>query len=222
LCGWSFGGVVAFEMAVQLIRAGEEIAFLALLDSRLHLPGAPLILRADEDPVGLFLRDHGLDRGGSPGPSRTGRALAEARRRGIIPQGLSLEEFSDLAVRYGTAFRDHVALARAYSPTGRVPRLLVVEATDRPPGRATPALTWTECADHLMREQVPGDHFSILRPPHVDAVARILARHLQLGEWEAPDSVVGSRSGRGVGDDRDVPRRASALPYSRRNSRDIR
>jgi amino acid adenylation domain-containing protein len=34
LCGASFGGVVAFEMARQLIAEGDEVAFLALLDSR--------------------------------------------------------------------------------------------------------------------------------------------------------------------------------------------
>lgn len=33
LCGWSFGGVVAYEIARQLRQAGEEIAFLGLIDS---------------------------------------------------------------------------------------------------------------------------------------------------------------------------------------------
>ncbi|TYC75466.1 amino acid adenylation domain-containing protein [Stappia sp. BW2] len=33
LCGWSFGGVVAYEIARQLRQAGEEIAFLGLVDS---------------------------------------------------------------------------------------------------------------------------------------------------------------------------------------------
>ncbi|MFD3919673.1 amino acid adenylation domain-containing protein [Streptomyces sp. NPDC058595] len=38
LLGWSFGGIVAHEMAVQLQRAGEEIGLLAVLDS---MPAAP-------------------------------------------------------------------------------------------------------------------------------------------------------------------------------------
>jgi thioesterase domain-containing protein len=38
LCGWSFGGILAFEMAAQLVATGEQVAFLALLDSRLRLP----------------------------------------------------------------------------------------------------------------------------------------------------------------------------------------
>ncbi|TXL89768.1 non-ribosomal peptide synthetase [Streptomyces sp. IB2014 016-6] len=38
LLGWSFGGIVAHEMAVQLQRAGEEIGLLAVLDS---IPATP-------------------------------------------------------------------------------------------------------------------------------------------------------------------------------------
>jgi aspartate racemase len=33
LCGYSFGGVVAFEMAQQLVRSGEEVELLALFDT---------------------------------------------------------------------------------------------------------------------------------------------------------------------------------------------
>jgi acetoacetyl-CoA synthetase len=36
LAGFSFGGLVAFEMAQQLLRAHEDVAFLALLDSFPH------------------------------------------------------------------------------------------------------------------------------------------------------------------------------------------
>src|SRR6185436_7828157 len=33
LGGWSFGGAVAFEMALELERQGEEVAFLGLIDT---------------------------------------------------------------------------------------------------------------------------------------------------------------------------------------------
>lgn len=45
LLGWSFGGVVAHEMAVQLQRAGEEVGLLAVLDSM------PLATGADDAPA---------------------------------------------------------------------------------------------------------------------------------------------------------------------------
>ncbi|MEW6497398.1 MAG: amino acid adenylation domain-containing protein, partial [Cyanobacteriota bacterium] len=39
LGGWSFGGLVAFEMAQQLIRAGHQVALLAILDTLAPVPG---------------------------------------------------------------------------------------------------------------------------------------------------------------------------------------
>src|SRR5262249_55554656 len=38
LGGWSLGGLVAFEMAQQLLRQGQENALLALLDSMAPIP----------------------------------------------------------------------------------------------------------------------------------------------------------------------------------------
>jgi thioesterase domain-containing protein len=39
LGGWSFGGLVAFEMAQQLMRGGHQVALLALLDTLAPIPG---------------------------------------------------------------------------------------------------------------------------------------------------------------------------------------
>ena len=39
LGGWSFGGWVAFEMAQQLQKSGEEVALLAVLDTLAPIPG---------------------------------------------------------------------------------------------------------------------------------------------------------------------------------------
>src|SRR5262249_47406289 len=38
LGGWSLGGVVAFEMAQQLRKSGEEVGLLALIDSAVPVP----------------------------------------------------------------------------------------------------------------------------------------------------------------------------------------
>ena len=43
LGGFSFGGVLAYEMAVQLQKAGHEVPFLALLDSKTSLALDPFI-----------------------------------------------------------------------------------------------------------------------------------------------------------------------------------
>jgi len=164
-------------MAAQLVTAGEPVAFLSLLDARLHVPGASSLFAADEDLLGAFLRDYEIDHTGEPSPDRPARALAEGKHRGILPPWLSLDDLVEMAARYGAAFQHNIGLARAYTPSARVPRLLVVEAADR---RELPAAAanWAPWADVVERTEVPGDHFSVLRPPQVDAVASIVAAHL--------------------------------------------
>jgi thioesterase domain-containing protein len=44
LGGFSFGGVLAFEMAIQLQKAGHEVPFLALLDSKTAITYEPIKL----------------------------------------------------------------------------------------------------------------------------------------------------------------------------------
>lgn len=44
LCGYSFGGLIAFEMACQLSAAGEAIDFLVLIDPQAHPRNLPRAL----------------------------------------------------------------------------------------------------------------------------------------------------------------------------------
>ncbi len=52
LAGWSFGGPVAFEMALQLERQGETVAFLGLIDSV-----SPILAQREGVPSGEAMRD---------------------------------------------------------------------------------------------------------------------------------------------------------------------
>ena len=105
-------------MAAQLVAAGAEVTFLALLESRLRLTRLRLELTTDEDLLRVFLRDHELDGADDTASGRPERALAQARLRGIVPAQLSVAEFVEVATRYGAAFRDNVDLARRYKPSG--------------------------------------------------------------------------------------------------------
>jgi thioesterase domain-containing protein len=90
--GFSGGGITAYEMAQQLCAAGEEVAFLALLDSA---PPHPLALRLSErrahpvaaraaprtdGPARVGARQAALAAGAHPrAPPRRGRAPAAHR-----------------------------------------------------------------------------------------------------------------------------------------------
>nr|BBH87140.1 non-ribosomal peptide synthetase [Thermosporothrix sp. COM3] len=55
LSGWSFGGIVAFEMAQQLHQVGEEVALLAIIDSAAHLSDPEHALKPDTSDAALAL-----------------------------------------------------------------------------------------------------------------------------------------------------------------------
>ncbi|HYC91742.1 MAG TPA: amino acid adenylation domain-containing protein [Thermoanaerobaculia bacterium] len=55
LGGWSLGGVIAFEIAQQLDRAGDEVSLLALIDS--HPPDERLRVLSDADVAAGFAFD---------------------------------------------------------------------------------------------------------------------------------------------------------------------
>ncbi|WP_188310147.1 amino acid adenylation domain-containing protein, partial [Streptomyces sp. CBMA123] len=61
LLGWSFGGLVAHEMAVQLRVAGEPVAFLAALDVQPVRPGDPN--PTDQEIRSAFLKHHAAGAG---------------------------------------------------------------------------------------------------------------------------------------------------------------
>jgi thioesterase domain-containing protein/acyl carrier protein len=72
LGGSSFGGMVAFEMAQQLVRAGDEVGLLALFDTR--APGYPRLRR------GAPIRFHLFRLIGNPFPQPPERRWSEMRR----------------------------------------------------------------------------------------------------------------------------------------------
>ena len=72
LGGSSYGGIVAFEMAQQLVRAGEEVGLLALFDTR--APGYPTLRRNAPARFHLFRLV------GNPFPQPPERRWSEMRR----------------------------------------------------------------------------------------------------------------------------------------------
>ena len=83
LAGWSFGGVLAYEMAQQLAAAGGVVEFLALLDANpvidpitgLPMDRTPFLAMLDavldrlDDPADDRGRPGGADRRARPGRS---------------------------------------------------------------------------------------------------------------------------------------------------------
>jgi amino acid adenylation domain-containing protein len=185
LLGFSFGGLLAFELARQLAQAGETVALLALVDA---LPPAAqpglrdvtsswaslledieglLDTRLDLDPAGLerATDDEAL--------ARLHAAIVASAR---APQGVGFEELRARVM----AYRRHLDLLRRYDPRPFACRSLFVSGEDA--ARATrgdPAAPWRALiGPDLEHATLPAAHHDLLRGEHATRVAAWLATAL--------------------------------------------
>jgi len=201
LCGWSFGGVVAYEMARLLVERGERVGLLALIDSR-----APGSTPVSSDPVDgrtlveMLARELGgpsgdgagrMTSGESPGPATDDpleRVVQKARERGLLPRDIGTQEIHRLL----KVLRANFEALRGYLPgpyAGRVTLFRAAQATTIHPD---PAFGWRElAAGGVDVHEVPGDHHSLIREPHVG----VLVERLR-GSLDAAGRAIGAGSER--------------------------
>ncbi len=201
LGGWSFGGVVAYEMASQLEAAGDAVDLLCLFDTR-----PPAFRRmqqrgwAEGEMLAAFLWSASLYAGRTPGlcwpeflrlepPEQWRQAAAELQSHGVLPATAGHAELRRLFVTWSANLS---ALVR-YEPALRRPRapVAVFRAQDKPPQEMIELLgidsaelaameSWKEkCAGPLEIVNVSGTHYTLLSEPHVDTVARLLTARLE-------------------------------------------
>jgi amino acid adenylation domain-containing protein len=157
LGGWSFGGLVAWEMARQLAARGEKVALLVLLDTS---PPQALgdLSELDAATLAALLR-------AEPG----GAALAPHQLAALL-----------------ALVRSHLRAFAAYRPAPLACPVALLQAQQRRPGAgaggadgaaaaATPAaalVTWRRLAlGPFVHRVVAGDHYGMLREPEVGRLA---------------------------------------------------
>ncbi|HEY2738094.1 MAG TPA: thioesterase domain-containing protein, partial [Thermoanaerobaculia bacterium] len=179
LGGWSMGAVVAFEMARQLRGRGETIRLLAMIDA----PQPPDGSRVESSDRAELLAGFALDLTGRELPisipelrrlepgEQLARVLDLARQTGALPASSSGSHLTDLFetfqrnLRALTDFRPGV-----YEGTAEWFRAAASQAQG-------PATGWTDfVTGGLTVHAIPGDHYSILRPPYVEALAQRIGR----------------------------------------------
>ncbi len=180
LGGVCLGGTIAFEMAQQLKRAGEEVGLLALIDS--YRPGAidympkipwgRLSLLADYHLGNMLLRDPAKQVG-----YLQERALnLSLRLRRVLRGGQSENQDSEIGSFERNLRRVYEANSKAeqyYKPKiypGKITLLWSSETTTR--SYLDRRLHWSELAGGgLEVHAIPGDHMSMIEEPHVNVLA---------------------------------------------------
>lgn len=150
LCGFSFGGLVALEMAQQLRQAGEEVSFLGLIDTLPNWRGWPIEKRL------LYLL----------------RRMARSARRQGSPTGQAAAH--DIPAHVGSVTQGTARASARYRPTTYDGTLTLLLAAVRNPDFAHPEVYWRRYARDLRVYLIPGAHGSMLSEPNVSVVADVL------------------------------------------------
>lgn len=183
LGGWSFGGIVAFEIARRFRSLGDEVAMLVLIDSNSvlnrpkldeamqvasfatdlsRLGDKELSVSADE------LRQLGLD-------EQLNYILKEAKILQILPSEMKLEQMHQLFA----IFQANVRAFRSYVPQSYSGQFTLFCAEEKPEQLAETQIPfWSSlAAGGIKIHKLPGDHFSIIRS---EALAKELGIYLGL------------------------------------------
>jgi acyl-CoA synthetase (AMP-forming)/AMP-acid ligase II/thioesterase domain-containing protein/acyl carrier protein len=170
LCGHSFGGYVAFEMAQQLRAAGEAVGLLALFDTA--GPRYPQ-RRSTIGRIAYRLRQVLF---GTPAERRD--ALRRAR---MVEQGPAVAGPPDPEWR-GLVLERSLNGIHDYPIKPFDGRLVLIKAAVQTAWfkacKPDKLMGWGPFAAKVDLHIVPGDHGSMLSPVHIDAVANVLNGYL--------------------------------------------
>jgi amino acid adenylation domain-containing protein len=203
LGGWSLGGVVAFEMARQLEQRGERVEVLALIDpSPATVSAAPAPEDTGAQVASLFAMDLGqlgrlelpaelLAQGDSE--ALLGHLLEEGRKAGLLVPEVGLEQLRALR----DVFTHNLRALHQYVPRPIASGLTVLRASESPDGDS-PERGWGALTRSGARVvEVPGDHYALLRAPHVQVLAEKLAGLLARADALLGSTLPGAREEQG-------------------------
>ncbi|KAH8601091.1 PKS16 protein [Bisporella sp. PMI_857] len=184
ICGWSMGGIFAYEVARQLLEAGQEIPLLLFMDSPCPrtLPPLPAPTLDILEKAGLF---DGMD--------KSGKGISEETRQHFLASVRTLEHFDPKPIR--STFRlGHVAAIWAkdgmLEGVSEEKRIALSDSDDQIAGEAKNWLFgerkdygpagWDKLAGKKVEcHIVAGNHFSIMKAPQVNTLGTILAQSLR-------------------------------------------
>ncbi|ERN40833.1 thioesterase domains of type I polyketide synthase or non-ribosomal peptide synthetase, partial [Rubidibacter lacunae KORDI 51-2] len=168
IAGWSFGGLLAYEVAVQLIGNDDQVAFLGLLD--INCPRSFETVSSEEDYLRRILEDkHVLL-----------HLAAIAERRGIP---IALDDIESLLHQYEV--RKYIS--RMYACTHAmhqyhvqpipVPMHLFAAIEDTESSQ-TGGWETVISKEHIHVVPVPGNHWTMMDPPNISCLGTSLSKAL--------------------------------------------
>jgi aspartate racemase len=173
LLGWSFGGLVAYEIAHQLIAQGQKVALLAVLDTHIEyrIPFvARVLLRCKQRLKRIYdLFRYALRLTPAEFWKRAKRKVKSKFHRptkvGVQPEYFPHTRSDPM----------HLVLNRAYARkpySGKVTLFKAIDSIDRYEYSEPPEVGWKKLITGTLEiHPIPGSHGGILEEPNVQVLA---------------------------------------------------
>ncbi len=184
LAGYSFGGLVAYEIAQQLHQAGQEVAavfFWDVISPEILRRGAPALHRKIRIHLDNMVRLHGVTRA----KYFTHRIdlkwqKLRSRLRGLVYHlrgQANPEAIADYLIQVEAA---HYQAALSYHPSPYPGRVIQFQTIERPTAcYHEVGLGWSKFIQNLeLIDDLPGHHGTMLDEPYVEALAARLKQYL--------------------------------------------
>jgi len=186
VAGWSFGGLIAYEIAKQLLGAGHHLNFVGLLDTN-YPNGLPAPYRSqptdfdNKQQLATYLEPltapHRklLDYYKSERDMTFESMVQQCQRMELMPA--HFREVSPSHI-HKWLFRSHIyAQASAQYVVTELPLTIDLFVTDHGPAIQR-TLGWETVlsAEHLRITDIGGTHHSMLQPPHVASLGAAMSR----------------------------------------------
>jgi surfactin family lipopeptide synthetase A len=206
--GWSLGGLIAFEMAQQLHRAGETVALLAVIDSRPPATLGDMDQITDGTVLFGLVKEQALQLGKTLDLSLADleRLEPDAQLTTVLEAAkainLDFQTELDWVRRFVLGFRARTRSSHAYQPRvypGRIVLFKTISGDDelnevrRLAGQdlIDPTYGWDALSTEPITIQViPGYHETMLQAPYVQALADQLRALLDQAQALIPQSQV--------------------------------
>jgi thioesterase domain-containing protein/acyl carrier protein len=180
LCGWSLGGLIAFEIAQQLFQQGSQIAFLAILDSYPPDLAIDEEIPTPEDDASsllqLLLEDEDLDISPEQLADLTEEeqltyVLKKAQEKKLYPENFDLAQARLLLKILQISYR----AALDYKPQYLQVSLDLFIASDTPDKFKS---LWDTMVNRVESYSASGEHGKMVEPPHVQLLAEQMQKSL--------------------------------------------
>ena len=188
LGGWSFGGIVAFEMARQMAADKDRIALMVVGD--IAAPGEHHWTRegpgSDADIVTFFARENGLEIDQEELSKVPPEEHADYITQLAIREGFLSEGGDRYIRRFLRVFRAAHDAGRAYAPELCDVEITLLRTDDETvetgmvPGSLGPDIGWHLYSSKDVRiVKIPGRHINAVAPPHAEVMAERLRELLE-------------------------------------------